>query len=414
MSAPTAGPDAVTGRTRPRQETATPGESRPAIGAEDLVARAAGLGPLLRERAAEAESAATLPRDVVSAIADAALFRLTLPRGLGGVEADPVTVLHVVETLARADGSAAWTTVIGNSGLFLAWMDQGLAADLLADDPGAAMTGTIAPEGRGIPEPGGLRVGGRWTFNSGCPHAALFCNGLLVMDGPRPRMVGDRPDWRWAVYPARHATIIPTWTGAMGLRGTGSHDVAVDGLFVPDGHTVMPFHDPPVADGALYRMPFFSLLKSMLVGIPLGIARHALDEFTDYARTKVRNGPGPIAEEADVQIRLGIAEAAVAGARAHVLDELGRMWQAVLAGDRPPDADLARLTLAVNAAMQACLGAVDETFALAGAHCLYAGDTIQRCWRDVHAAAQHRAVGRAQWQGGAKALLGLDVDRAWL
>jgi alkylation response protein AidB-like acyl-CoA dehydrogenase len=385
-----------------------------AVTADDLVARAFELGPLLRERADAAEAAATLPEDVVTAIADAGFFRLTLPRGLGGREVEPTIFMPIVEALARADGSAAWATVIGNSGLFLAWMDQDLAAGLLAGNPDAAMTGTLGPEGRGIPEAGGLRVSGRWAFNSGCPHAALFSGGLLVMDGPAPRMVGSRPDWRWAVYPAEHAEILPTWTGAMGLRGTGSHDVVLDALLVPEGHTVMPFYEPPVADGPLYRMPFFSLLKALMVGIPLGVARHALDEFAGYARTKVRNGPGPIAEEDDVQIRLGMAEAAVRGARAHVLDEIEGMWRTVLAGDEPTDTDRARLTLAVNATLQASLGAVDEVFALAGAHSLYAGDTIQRCWRDLHAAAQHRAFGRAQWQGGAKALLGLEVDRAWL
>jgi indole-3-acetate monooxygenase len=380
----------------------------------DVVAGAAALTPLLRDRAAEAERLATLPPDVVAALAGAGLFRLMTPAGLGGLELPPPTVFEVIETLARADGSAGWTAMIGNSGLFLAWMDQDLAAGLLDGHADQAMTGTFAPEGRGIVEPGGLRLSGHWTFNSGCPHARLYCAGLMALDGPGPRMIGGRPDWRWAVFPASAATVVPTWEGALGLRGSGSHDVVVDGLLVPEGHTVMPFHEPPRVDSALYRVPFFSVLKMLVVGLPLGIARHALDLVIELARTKVRSGPGPIAEEQDVQIRIGQAEAGVRGARAFVLDEIENLWGLAQAGDRPTDADLARFTLASNAAMQASLAAVDEAFALAGARALYAGDEIGRCWRDLHAAGRHRVFGRSQWEGGAKALMGLEVDRAWL
>ncbi|GAA4542728.1 acyl-CoA dehydrogenase family protein [Pseudonocardia xishanensis] len=380
----------------------------------DPVAAAAALTPLLRERAAEAERLATLPPDVVSAVTDAGLFRLWTPRGLGGAELPPPVMFRVIETLAAADGSAGWATMIGNSGLFLAWMDQDLAAGLLDGRPEHAMTGTFNPEGRGVPEPGGLRLSGRWVFNSGCPHARLYSTGFLAMDGPRPRMVDGRPDWRWAVYPAAVATIVPAWEGALGLRGSGSHDVVVEGVLVPEGHTVMPFYEPPVVDSALYRVPFFSLIKMMMVAVPLGIARHALDLLGELARTKVRSGPGPLAEEQDVQIRIGLAEAGLRGARAHVLDEMESLWARALAGDVPSDAERGRFTLAVNAALQASLVAVDEAFTLAGARALYADDEIQRCWRDLHATAQHRVFGRAQWQGGAKALLGLEIDRAWL
>jgi indole-3-acetate monooxygenase len=380
----------------------------------DVLADAVALTPLLRARADEAERRATVPPDVVDALAGAGLFRLLTPRGLGGLELPPPTVFAVVEALARADGSAGWTAMIGNSGLFLAWMDQDLAAGLLAGRPDQAMTGTFAPEGRGVVEPGGLRLAGRWTFNSGCPHARLYSAGLVAFDGAAPRMVGGRPDWRWAVFPGAAATIVPTWEGALGLRGSGSHDVVVEDLLVPEGHTVMPFHEPPRVDSAVYRVPFFSLIKMLIVGLPLGIARHALDLVTELARTKVRSGPGPIAEEQDVQIRIGRAEAGVRAARAFVRDEIEHLWELARAGDRPTDVELGRFTLAANAAMEASLAAVDEAFALAGARALYAGDEIGRCWRDLHAAGQHRVFGRSQWEGGAKALLGLTVDRAWL
>jgi alkylation response protein AidB-like acyl-CoA dehydrogenase len=87
----------------------------------------------------------------------------------------------------------------------------------------------------------------------------------FVVVGPdgAPRTVGERRVMRWAVLPATELHVLPTWNAAAGLRGSGSHDVLAEGVFVPVEHTLMPFFEPPQASGALYRVPFFTAVRSL-------------------------------------------------------------------------------------------------------------------------------------------------------
>lgn len=380
----------------------------------DLPARAAALAPQLRERADEAATAGTLPAGVVGLLESAGMFRLGLPRGLGGFEADPATLVRTAEVLAYADGSAAWATMTGNSSMFFAWLDQGVAAGLLDGRPGQPVASSFAPAGQGIEADGGYRLSGRWSYVSGSPHATMISLGFMVA-GPdgAPRTFGGRPVMRWAVLPAAQLQVLSTWNDSAGMRGSGSHDVAADDVFVPAERTLMPFTEPPRADGALYRMPFFTAVRSLLTGIPLGVARRALDELTELCRHKTRE-MAPLIQDQDVQIRLAEAEAALRAGRSFVLDITERTWAAVQAGEEVPLALRTEYTLAAQFAMRSAVQAVDLAFGIAGVSSALAGDAIQRCWRDVNVASQHIAYSRGRWRGAGQALLGLEIDPFYL
>jgi alkylation response protein AidB-like acyl-CoA dehydrogenase len=156
-----------------RNDAMTTSAARPDVAGEadppDLPARAAALASTLRERADEAAAAGTLPADVVGLLESAGLFRLGLPRGLGGFEADPATLVRTAEVLGYADGSAAWATMTGNSSMFFAWLDQGVAAGLLDGRPGQPVSSSFAPAGKGIEQNDGYRLSGRWPYVSGGP-----------------------------------------------------------------------------------------------------------------------------------------------------------------------------------------------------------------------------------------------------
>ena len=220
------------------------------------------------------------------------LFRLNLPRSLGGLELDPATTAEIFEEISRADGSAGWTIVIGNSTAFFAWLDPAVAKELIGDDADFVSTSMWAPLGRAAPDGSGrFTVSGRWPFNSGCPHAAWLQVGVMVTGAGPPRP-GGAPDWRFAFVPARSAVIEDTWD-AMGLRGTGSHHLSLAGVQVPAGHLAAPFFEPARHDGPLWRIPLVTLAAMFLAAVPLGVARRALDEFAAIATSKVR-GPATL------------------------------------------------------------------------------------------------------------------------
>jgi indole-3-acetate monooxygenase len=382
-------------------------------GAADPLASARALAPELRARAAEGDTAHRMPTDLLARVEAADLFRLLLPRSLGGQEIDLPRFVDVIEELSYADGSAGWTVLIGNSTAFVAWLDPAAAKSLLPDGPFAA-TSMFAPRGRALPltgEPNRFRVDGRWGFNSGCPHARLFQTGVMVHDGDqvRTRTDGAGPDWRFAYFPAAapEVRIEENWD-TLGLRGTASHDLEIDGLEVPEECTAAPFFEPARHDGPLWRLSFLALVDAMMVGFPLGVGRRALDEFAMLAPTRRRpNATVSIAEDSHVQVDAARAEAGLLAARALVDDTLGRLWDTVSRGDEPEAGKDGRFRLSTLHAMRAAVEAVDSVYRLTGAGGVYDRAPVQRCFRDLHTGAQHIAFSDAGYHEFARARFGL-------
>jgi alkylation response protein AidB-like acyl-CoA dehydrogenase len=195
---------------------------------------------------------------------------------------------------------------------------------------------------------------------------------------------------RIAVVPRADVEIVDTWNVA-GLRGTGSHEVAISDAIVPEALTSSPFFEPARHDGPLWRIPFYTLAGIFLAGFPLGVARRALDEFVAVAPTKSRLMAGEtLAHDAAVQIEVARAEGMVDSARTLVLDALDDIWDKALFGDSPTLEQRARFLLAMQHAMFASTWAVDTVFRLAGAHAAYSSNPLQRCFRDIHIGAQHQ------------------------
>ena len=376
---------------------------------------ARALAPLLRDHAAECEAQRTMPRHLVDACAEAGLFTLALPKALGGLECDPLTTIRVIEELSRADASGAWTVMIGNTTAFTAWLEPDVARGILATCPGAPMAGLLMPAGSAVPDgAGGFIVSGRWPFNSGAPHAAWFCSGIMVMDGGAPRMVSGRQDWRFAFFPASDVTIIDTWHAA-GLKGTGSHDISVSNIRVPERYTAAPLFERSRHEGPLSRLTLWSILTMLLAGLPLGIARRALDEFTALSQKKSRAADGArLADDSAIQVDVARAEADVQAARAFVFEAFGEAWEALQSGRDNTLEERTRLTAAMLQAMRLCTGAVDVVFNRAGGGALYDSSPLQRCFRDIHAAGQHIAFSHETWKRVGKSVLGIEQPTMFL
>jgi indole-3-acetate monooxygenase len=357
----------------------------------EVLARAAALAPEFRARAAEGEANRTMPADLAAKVKEAGLFRLSLPSALGGWEADPITIFETIEQLSYADGSAGWTVLIGCSPVFMAWLDPGVAAELLAGNPNICTTGVFAPLGRALPDgSGSFRVDGRWPCNSGCPHSEWFVTGVLVMDGDQPAVVAPgRPDWRFAWFPSSEGEIVDNWYAA-GLRGTGSHDIVARGILVPEELTCAPLFAPPRHDGPLYRLSFFNLISAHMSGFSAGVGRRAVDEFADAAQHKHR-GPSPtsVADDPIVQQQVAIADGDLQAARAFYIDAIGDAWETVNTGSQCSLKQRARVMSANQALQRSAVAAVNALLPLTGASAVYADNPLQRCSRDLHAADQH-------------------------
>jgi alkylation response protein AidB-like acyl-CoA dehydrogenase len=349
-----------------------------------------------------------LPADLVRDMRACRLFAMALPAALGGLEADPATIVSVVAEIARADASAGWNILIGNSAAFLAWLSPDAAEDIVRLTPDPVVAGSMAPLGTAEQRAdGAYRLTGQWPFASGCGHADWLMGGFVVTENGRPRHTpSGRPELRVAFFPVSAATVLETWHVA-GLRGTGSHDIRVDCVDVPAARTAVPFLFPAQQPGPLFRLSPFNILMVLLAGFPLGVARRALDELTALAAVKRRAGAAPrLLDSAVVQTEIVAAEAALHAAREGVLAVFRDTWAALAAGTELTLTQRAWVAAATVHAFDVGRHITTTMFHFAGASALYHDHPLQRCFRDAHAACQHIAFGDESRLRIARALMG--------
>jgi indole-3-acetate monooxygenase len=374
----------------------------------DLLEGARALGPEILAERAEIDRERRLPLMLVERLRAASLFRLWLPRALGGPELHPVEFLAVIETLAEADGSVAWcATNAGVLSLVAGSMSEPAAREIYGS--GAVVAGSANPLGKAVAVEGGFRVTGRWTYASGINHADWIAANSVLHDGDMPRRTdGGAPEMRFMFFPKSAVEVIDTWD-VSGLRGTGSHDYRVAGLFVPDAHTAPAFVLGPTQPGILYRVPPLSLFTVALAAVTLGLARAAVNALIELAERKTpMGGSGLLRDKPSAQAAVARAEGLLRAARAGLIEAIHEQWDEVAAGGEPSMARRARARLACTFCAEACAQVVDLVHATAGASAIHESGRIARCFRDVHAATQHIGLSPNNYELAGRVLLGLD------
>ncbi len=378
--------------------------------------QAVAVAATVRSHATEIEAERRLPRPLVDEMAERGLFRLCVPRELGGIEAPPAVLIETIETVARADGSAGWCVMIGSTtGFVSAYLPEDAAREIYGADPLAISGGVFAPRGMATVEGSDYRVSGRWPFASGCGHCTWLMGGCIVVENGEPRrQPGGAPDPVMLVFPAKDVVIHDTWNVA-GLRGTGSHDIEVSDLFVPGDRAVALVTDTPRATGPLYAFPVFGLLALGIAGVALGIARSAIDDFAELAVAKHPGGSRrSLADRPATQAEVARSEAQFRAARAFLYGTVDNVWQSVQAGGPMTVEQRALLRLAASHATETSAAVVAAMYRLGGGSSIYESSRLQRCFRDVHVATQHMMVAEPTFELSGRVLLGLETDASQL
>jgi len=324
-------------------------------------------------------------------------------------------LLESVEALAYGDGAAGWCLAIGaTSGLLLGYLPPEAARAVYAR-PEVILGGVFAAKGRARPEGAGYRVSGRWPFASGCEHCDWLMGGCVVEDGERVRaLVNGKPDIRLMLAPADQVTIHDTWR-VMGLRGTGSHDIEFDQVWVAGEHSASVLSDPPLSAAPLYAFPLFGLLALAIAGVSLGIARGALDDVVALAREKTPTGSARLlAERPAVQADVARAEAAVGAARTLLFDAVQGAWETARERGEVPVRQRAAIRLAATHAATAAAEATGTAYRLGGGSAIYDSSPLQRRFRDANVATQHMLVASGTWELAGRMILGLETDTTQL
>jgi alkylation response protein AidB-like acyl-CoA dehydrogenase len=283
-------------------------------------------------------------------------------------------------------------------------------ADEIGAAPDVVLNGVIAPSGRAVEVDGGYLVSGRWSFVSNCHHCTWLALSCAVVGGGAATPGVDEPQIVMAFVPASHWRIIDAWD-TVGLRATGSHDIEVSEVFVPAHRAISIEMSEPHRDGPLFRFPVVGLFSIGMAACALGLARAAIDEVLDLARTKTPFGmPSTLATRATTQVAVCEALALARSARALLVQETDRLWQAVQLGESPTAEQRGILRIATTHATGAAAAAVDRAYTVAGSSAIFGSSVLQRCLRDVHTLTQHFFVAPPTYEMTGKVLLGVEPD----
>ena len=358
--------------------------------ADELIARARALAPKLRERAIKAERDRIIPRESVEEYIDAGLIHALQPKRWGGYEHDHEVAFDIAIELGKSTcGSSAWClNYLADHACILAHFPEEAQHDVWSRNKAACIATSAAPTGKVAAAPGGYRLDGRWSWCSGLRHSQwIMIGGLVFREGEDP------PDMRLYLVPVSELKQEDTWYCA-GLSATGSNTALLDDVFVPE-HRSVSFsslrdgHSPgsKVNANPIYRTPFIAVHSYALLGPALGLARGGYSDFVQWTRQRYLTYTQlNIAQHVPIQLR--IAEIAAQ------IDTAELLARRALATARADYAGMSMETRTLlrrdfTYAMRTVRDAMDGLIKISGSSGLMEGNSVQRCWRDVHAISSH-------------------------
>lgn len=351
--------------------------------------------PQFRERADEAERLRVVPESSIKDLEASGFFRMLQPRRFDGLESDPVDFYTAVRMIASACGSTGWvSSVLGVHPWQVALFHDKAQQAVWGEDTSTRLSSSYAPTGKAVLTDGGYQLSGRWSFSSGCDHASWVLLGGLVSNAE-----GQVVDFKTFMVPRSDYTIEDVWN-VVGLRGTGSNDIVVDDVFVPEEFTLSmgdtgrcfgPGQEQNTSD--LYKLPFHSIFTSTITAPIVGMASGAYDEHVEMQRKRVR--AAYIAEKAVndpfASVRIARAASEIDAAWALLMNNIREMQQLVAAGEKIPLNVRLKVRRDQVIGTERAVGAIDTLFEASGGRALAEGTYLQRAWRDAHAGRVHAA-----------------------
>jgi len=364
---------------------------------EELIARARALAPEIRARAEETEKNRGIAPEIVEKIRKAEFLRTCRPKEFGGFEYDAEVALTIALTISAACASTGWTVngAVSN-GISMAHWPIEAQREVWANDADPFTFACFAPTGTAVPAPGGYRLSGRWSFASGCDLSTWGKLGAFIKPPG-----GEAPsDGAFFLLPIADCEVIDNWF-VCGLAGTGSKDIAVHDLFIPE-HRVLKFSETRAGttkgaqhhNNPLYKIPLLTLGASMLASTAIGAARGALEAYLDMTngrttRGALAGGGLRMKEFATVQLRVAEAAASVDAAEMILLAGIRDALAKLRRGDEITVADRIKVRRDQAYATQLAVRAVEALNASTGGYGLHLENPVQRAWRDANAVARH-------------------------
>ena len=376
-----------------------------------------GLGAAITDAHPRIDAGRELPADLLETLHRAELWRLALPRTLGGREWPPHRLARATAIVAAADASVAWCLGQGTGcAMSAAFLDPEPAREVFGPAD-AVLAWGAGQMGRAVACPGGYRVTGSWKFASGGKHATWIgghCKVFEADGSPRLDHRGRHAD-RTALFPRDVADIHDDWY-VMGLKGTRSEGYTVTDLFVPDRLTLdRDNHAECRSSAPLYLFPTTLVYAACFSGVALGITRGILDDLITLAGGKTQRSARTSMRDSPVfQTRIAELEARYGAARSYQQVTLVDVWETVCRTGELTFDDRIRIRLAATHAISECTEVTHQAYRIAGSTAIFETHPFERRFRDMHAVSQQMQGRHSHYETVGRHIMGLDAENPHL
>ena len=367
----------------------------------DAIAR---VRPILEADAEDNDAGETLSWPSVVALYREGLLSLKVPRDLGGPDVDPHLHLEVCDELCYINPSAGWCAFINStSAAFLgAFLPDSGVKQVFAGHGMPIASGALIPRGVATPVEGGWRVSGRWPFASGSAHSSWLLAGFRIVRDDTPG-----PEHMVMAAPIAAVQFVDNWQ-VMGLKGTGSRDFVLNDHFVPEELAFDLITTDPRRGGPQFWLGRPGFVTPDHAAFALGVARRALDEIAAQAGSYSRGYlTSTISQRGALQHDLGRCDQELRAARALCREAIADAWEFCLRGERPDLERQLRLRGACAYATDVACRVATTAFRYGGGGAIYNDRVLQRCMRDINAAAQHFMVNTSAYDNLGQFRLGM-------
>lgn len=360
---------------------------------DELISNAEKLVPILKDRAAAANEARKIPIETIDDFREAGFFKILQPKKYGGYELDPHTFFEVQMKVAEGCMSSAWVLgIIAVHPFQLALYDEKAQDEVWGNDPDALVASSYAPLGKVEHVDGGFKLSGHWQWSSGSDHCSWIFLGALVFPPE-----GGAPEYRTFLLPKKDYEIVDTWH-SMGLKATGSQDIHVKDVFVPEYRTHKQsdgfnLTNPGYAvnTNPLFRIPWGQLFVRVVSTPAIGATKALLQEFINGANNKSSSDPSKLSGDTNTQTLIADAAVQIDELETILYRNFDVMVDMSSNQGGVPMLDRVKFRYEASLVIEKCLGVVDKLFANAGGGSVFKGSKIQDLFLDVHTSRAHVA-----------------------
>lgn len=365
------------------------------ITAEMLIQRARDMIPYLAANAAKAETDRKIPEETVKKMQEAGFFRVLQPKRWGGYQMDPQVFFEIQMALAEGCMSTAWIYgVIAVHNWQIALFDIKAQEDIWKNDTSVLIASSYMPVGKVTPVEGGFKFSGRWAFSSGCDHCDwVFLGGVVP-----PTEQNPAPDYRTFLVPRGDFKVLDTWH-TFGLKGTGSNDIVVEDVFVPEYRTHSSLDgfrgtNPGIDSKTvpLYQIPFGQLFPRAVSGSTIGATQGAINAYRDVASKRVGTNTGSkTAEDPHAQMAVARAQSLVDTLKLRLFSIFDELMENARKGVPTDMTKRIQFRYESAAVPEACLAEVLELQKMCGGRAIFTNSPLQRFVLDILAGRAHVA-----------------------